>query len=219
MRTDKKEAINLRRRGKSYNEIREILRVPKSTLSDWLRNSNWSIRIKNELTEKNHREGGIHLRKLNKIYRTNLSKIYDEAKNEAKEEFEHFKFHPLFVAGIMLYWGEGDKSSKYNVRIANTDPLMIKLFIRFLSDICGITKNKIRAYLLLYPDLNPEDCKHFWFSKTGLSEKNFNKCIIIKGRHKIRRLKYGVCTSGITSRYLKEKILIWLDLLPKKLLQ
>lgn len=217
MRKDKKEAFLLRKSGKSYNEIKTFLNIPKSTLSDWLRDIKWSDKIKKDITKKNKEKNTIRLKELNKIRGEHLKKIYEEAKIEALKEFEYFKFHPLFISGISLYWGEGDKVSKSMVRINNTDPLMIKLFINFLLKICGVEKEKIKIYLLLYPDLNENECKKFWIENIKLSKENFNKSIFIKGRHKTRRLKYGVCNIYIASSYLKEKIIMWLKVLPNEL--
>ncbi len=217
MRKDKKEAVRLRKIGMSYNEIKTTLGVPKSTLSDWLKTNGWSDKIKRLLIKKAQIKSTIRLQKLNLIRGKHLAQLYEEARSEAKSEFEHFKLYPLFVAGVAIYWGEGDKATR-NLRLGNTDPAMIKIFVKFLREICGAEKEKIRAYVLLYPDLDSEHCKNFWIEQSGLTGKNFNKCVIIQGRHKTRRTKYGVCTVGISSSYLKEKMFTWLDLLPKELI-
>ncbi|OHA69234.1 MAG: hypothetical protein A3J68_01100 [Candidatus Wildermuthbacteria bacterium RIFCSPHIGHO2_02_FULL_48_16] len=219
MRKDRNAALKLRRLGKSYSEIRNLLRIPKSTLSDWLHKTRWSIKVKGILAEKAKTKNIIRLRELTKIRGIHLNKLYQEAQDEAKKEFESFKLHPTFISGVVIYWGEGDRSSRFLVRVANTDPLMIRLFVKFLLEICGIPREKIRAHILLYPDLDPEACKHFWVKKSGLQLENFNKSVTIKGRHKTRRLPYGVCYVAVSSTYLKEKMLTWLDLLPKELLK
>lgn len=219
MRKDKRGALILRKSGRSYGEIKEVMGIPKSTLSDWLRESNWSNEIKLQLTEKTKEARTIKLRELNRIYRKNLKRIYQDACAEAKKEFEDLKFHPLFIAGISIYWGEGDRTTKHSVQISNTDPQMIKLFIKFLREVCGVFEEKIRAHLLLYPDLNPEECKKFWIKNSGLYEGNFNKSVIILGKHKIRRLPYGVCYINVSSSYLKQKIFTWLTLLPKEFIK
>jgi predicted transcriptional regulator len=219
MRKDKKEALQLRSLGKSYSEIKNILGVPKSTLSDWLRKTQWSKKIKRILAEKAQEKNTIRLRNLNKIRGEHLARLYREARNEAREEFEYFKLYPTFISGIALYWGEGDKLSRHLIRIGNIDPLMIRIFVEFLCEVCGIPKKAIRAYVLLYPDLDPNKCKDFWIKKSGLSAENFNKCVVIRGRHKTRRIPYGVCYVSVSSTYLKEKMRIWLTLLPKELVK
>ena len=219
MRKDRKEALQLRSLGKSYSEIKKFLGVPKSTLSDWLRKIHWSKRIKHILAEKAKEKNTIRLRNLNKIRGKHLARLYREARNEAKKEFEYFKLYPIFISGLTIYWGEGDKLSRYIIKVANTDPRMIRVFVKFLHEICGIPKKAIRAYILLYPDLDPNKCKDFWIRKSGLSTKNFNKCVVIQGRHKTKRIPYGVCYVSFGSTYLKEKMRVWLTLLSKELIK
>lgn len=218
MRSDKEEANQLRSSGKSYSEIKAQLGVPKSTLSNWLARQEWSRNIVYILNKKYSEANIVRLRQLNKIRGKHLENVYKEAKNEAKEEFEKLKYHPLFIAALMLYWGEGDKTTKYNVTLANTDPEMIRLFVCFLSDICQIKREKIKLHLLLYPDLDEVDSKNYWRKYSGLKEQNFIKSTIINGRHKTRRLQYGICNATVSSTYLKTKLLVWLKLMPEALL-
>ena len=102
MRKDKKEALQLRSLGKSYSEIKNLFGVPKSTLSDWLHKTHWSKKIKHILAEKAQEKNTIRLRNLNKIRGGHLARLYREARNEAKEEFEHFKLYPTFISGIAI---------------------------------------------------------------------------------------------------------------------
>src|ERR1041385_8354584 len=44
--------------------------------------------------------------------------------------------------GIGLFWGEGNKADKYSVRLGNTNPALIKAFIKFLVEICGVKKER-----------------------------------------------------------------------------
>ena len=67
MRKDKADVIRLRKSGKSYNEIREAIAISKSTLSEWLRKSEWSNKIREDLSDKAKSKSTIHLRELNKI--------------------------------------------------------------------------------------------------------------------------------------------------------
>lgn len=218
MRHDKEKALKLRRAGKSYNEIRRELGAPKSTLSGWLKPYKWSKKISLSLAEASKEKNAVRIRHLNKIRGKHLENLYKQARTEAYEEFEKLKYHPLFIAAVAIYWGEGDKSIKQGLRISNVDPAMIKLFTNFLLHICQLDNDKIYAWLLLYPDLDEKECKNFWIKKTSLINDNFNKSIVIKGRHKTKRVQYGICNVGVSSRYLKEKMLVWVELLPKQLL-
>ena len=219
MRNDKLQALKLRRTGKSYNEIKQLLGIPKSTLSAWLQKTNWSDMVKRRLTAKNNRHHSIRIRQLDAVRGKRLTQLYKQAKIQAKIEFGHLKFHPLFIAGIAIYWGEGNKASPHNVVVGNTDPAMIKVFVKFLAEVCGLPQKRIRAYVLLYPDLNDDECKKFWIKHSGLTSKNFNKSVVIKGRHKTRRVTQGVCNITVSSKYLKIKMLEWLNLLAQELIQ
>lgn len=219
MRKDKAEVLQLRKLGKSYNEIRRQIRIPKSTLSEWLSSVAWSKRIKKVLVEKSKTQSAIHLRKLDKVRGAHLARIYQEAQEEARQEFDHLKFYPLFITGVSLYWGEGDRATEHQVKIVNTDPKMIRLFVYFLQKVCNVPQERIRAYILLYPDLAEKECRTFWINESTLPSVNFGKSTVIQGRHKTRRLRHGVCTVGVSSKYLKQKMLVWLDLLPDQLLK
>src|SRR3989344_9085899 len=48
----------------------------------------------------------------------------------------------LLGMGLGIYWGEGNKVTANSVRVANTDPYMIKSFITFLKKICGVENSK-----------------------------------------------------------------------------
>ncbi len=147
-------------------------------------------------------------------------KTYKNYREAGKQEFEILKDNPLFLAAIMLYWGEGDKSPKWSrVKLTNTEPLMIRLFYLFLKDILKVPEDKICVWLLLYPDLIDDMQKNFWSRATGISLSRFKKSIYIRSRHPTKRLSYGVCSIYVQSRELKEKMMTWLDLYQKSLIR
>lgn len=217
MRKDKAIAYKLRKTGKSYKEIRKELSIPLSTLSDWFRDQKWSNDMSIKLRKRAEIGHSVRIMELNKIRGDNLVKVYKDAEREAILDYSKLKYHPLFIAGLMIYWGEGNKASPNRCGIANTEPLMIKIFMQFLYNICCVPKNKTKAWILLYPDLDEKVCKNFWIRNTGLKYSDFNKSIVIVGKHKTKKLNFGVCNFGANSAYLKHKILIWIDLLSKDL--
>ena len=213
MRKDKKTATILRNKGKSYSQISEILGIPKSTLSEWFSKEEWSLEIQLKLGEKNKILSKERIKGLNVTRQIKLEELYLRADEEAGEEFEKYKHNTLFISGIMLYWGEGDKKFKNGrVRIANTDPYLLKVFRNFLIKFGNYPLEKIQGWILLYPDLNSTSCLNYWATETGILKSNFIKSTLINGRHKVNRLSYGTCTIYVTNKYLKKKILKWIDL-------
>ena len=139
-------------------------------------------------------------------------------KEEAILEFSKLKNKNLFVAGVMLYWAEGDNSEKSRVvRLTNTDPRMIKLFINFTERVCRVHKNNIKITLILYPDLNENICKNYWSSFLNIPLEQFYKTQFINGRHPTKRLVNGICMIKIGGSGLKEKIITWINLLSEVL--
>lgn len=213
MRKDKEKAIELRRQNKSYKFISRELDIPIGTLAGWFRNEPWSQEIRDRLG----REASLSFpKKLKNIIAANKKRwaeIHETYRQEATKEFLKLKNDPLFLAGIMLYWGEGEKVPKSSsVRLTNSEPEMIRIFNLFLTKKLQISPEKISAWLLLYPDLIDSVQKNFWSKATGLSVDRFKKSIYIKGRHPTKRLSFGVCTIFVSSRALKERMLKWIEL-------
>jgi len=218
MRKDKEIAAKMRKRGKSYNEIYLALRVPKATLSDWFSKIGWSKKVAKKLANQIQVQHTARIKRLDKIRGQHLARAYEEARNEARQDLKILKYNPLFIAGLMLYWGEGDKATKGQVRIANTDPELIKFFVFFLRKVCNIPVEKIGVSILTYPDIDDKANRRYWSKISGIAQNKFLKSVHIRGRHKTRRLEHGVCSIFVSSTYFKVKMFEWLKLLPKELM-
>lgn len=213
MRKDKEKVFELRRLGKSYKQISRELGIPISTLAGWLKNEPWSQEIKNRLSIKVSLANSRALELMAQANRERWKLRHEEYRTAAVKEFEKLKNNSLFLAGLMLYWGEGEKQQKSSqVRLGNSDPEMLKLFYLFLTKSLKISPDKIFAWLLLYPDLVDSTQKNFWSKATGIPLNRFKKSIYIKGRDPKKRMSYGVCTVVVSSRELKERVLKWLEL-------
>lgn len=213
MRKDYDIAEKLRRQGKSYRQISSEMGISKSTLSVWFRDKFWADEIKNKLVSQNREIAIKKIKLMAAANREKWGKKHREWQEEARNEFSELKDKPLFLAGLMLYWGEGDKTLKNcQVKLANSDPAMIRLFVLFMKKVLNVPNEKIRANLLLYPDLIDSVQKNFWSKATGIPILQFRKSVFIHGRHPTRRLSYGVCNVMVGSRELKEKVTVWIEL-------
>ena len=219
MRKVRQEAKQLRLSGKSYREIANILKVSPSTLSGWFGKEDWSRSIRKKLEQAAQERHGARLLELNALRGANLVRVYEDARIEARKELESLKYNPLFIAGLMLYWGEGDKAGRDKVRLTNTDAEMINLFVLFLKNVLLVREDKIHGHVLVYPDLNEQETKRYWARHAGLPLESFGKSTLIQGRHKTKRLGHGVCMIFVSSTYLKVKVLEWLKILPGELIE
>lgn len=80
----------------------------------------------------------------------------------------------LKVAGVMLYWGEGTKRGG-SVALANSDPAMVQMFLRFLREICGVDESRLRVGLHHYRDHNPRKLMKFWSEVTRIPLRQFDR--------------------------------------------
>ncbi len=217
MRRDKEQAIKLRRDNKSYNEISRILGVPKSTLSTWFKNDDLSKKVKDLLVKQFQKKPTNKIKKLARINKEKWEKWREKARQEAISSFAYLKNNTLFIAGLMLYWAEGDNKPGNPFRLSNTDPRMIKLYVKFLIETLNVPRANIRLGLILYPDLVESRCVGFWSENTNIHKSQFYKTQFIQGRHPTKRLSHGICMVICGNRQLKEKAFLWIDLLSKNL--
>lgn len=207
------KAVALRMQGKSYKKIVRITKIPKSTLFEWFHQEDWSQKIKTRLNSLNGKRGAVALNQYRIAAKHTLEKAKQVARKEARDQYSKLQKNPLFVAGIMLYWGEGDKSIKYGqVRLSNCDENLLKVFLGFLRTTCKVPEEKIKAWVLLYPDLDSKVCLTFWRKKLRMSGSQFIKPTVIQGRHPTKRLSNGVCTVYTSHPFLKVRILEWIKL-------
>lgn len=218
MRKDKEKAIELRHKGLSYKKIYRELGIPTSTLAYWFKNETWSIEIRDKLASTESLAYPDKLKRLITIVKKKYATLHESYRKEARDEFGGLKDDPLFIAGLMLYWGEGDKKIENStIKFINSEPGMIKIFYSFLINRMNIPGEKIRFNLLLYPDLADIPMRKFWSSAIDIPLAQFRKSTYIQGRHPKRRLSYGVGNLYVGGRKYKEKLMEWIRLCQKEL--
>ena len=204
---DRREAILLRRQGMSYGEILNKVHVSKSTLSLWLKD----IPLTEEQTGRLkdiHKKAVEKYRQTMKLKRqARLNKYYEEQ----EKKWLPLSEKELFIAGLFLYWGEGNKSSRNTVGINNTDPSIVKFALYWMTKSLGAPKEKIRVHTHLYQDMDIKSELKFWSNELGLSTSQFIKPYIKKSKKSDIDQKgfgHGTCGVNIHNTVLKENILM-----------
>lgn len=116
----------------------------------------------------------------------------------------------LFGLGLGIYWGEGLKRGKGAVRLTNTDPKMVRKFVDFLEEFCGIDKNKLKFSVQIFNDISKEKALNYWSKELKVNENQFYKTIISKVRGKGTykyKSEYGVIIVYFNNVKLKKIIL------------
>jgi len=218
MRKDKEKAFELRRSSKSYKQISRELEIPIGTLAGWFKNEPWSIEIRDRLASTESLAYPEKLKRLIAIVKQKYAILHESYRKEARNEFPALKNNGLFIAGLMLYWGEGDKKVENSrIGLSNSEPGMIKVFYLFLTKVMGIPTEKIRFNLLLYPDLADMPMKRLWSATIGIPLSQFRKSVYIQGRHPTKRLSYGVGNIRVGGRKYKEKLIEWIKMYEKEI--
>jgi hypothetical protein len=202
---ERDKAVKLRQEGKTYNEILKTIPVAKSTLSLWLRDIGLAKIQKQKLTAKkiaSQKRGG-ESRHLMRISQTEVINI------RCKKDIESISRRELFLLGIALYWAEGAKKSKGRVGtmidFANSDPDMLKLFIKWLSTFTDVDKKDINLRLHIHDNHrhNENEFKTYWSKYLSVPLEQFMKSNYKKHNPRTKRSNTGQNYRGLISIRVK----------------
>jgi len=211
------QVLSLRQRGFTLEEIARYCDISKSTASLWLKDKAFSVQVTKQNLKRAGTENAKRLKLINKARTTERSTRYSEAVRSAETEYKHYKKDPLFIAGLMLYVGEGDLKAERVIRFSTSNIEAHKVFIRFVKEYMGLERTRIHFRLLLYPDLKEEVCMKKWHKSTGIPYSQFYKNQVIQSNSTKRTLHHGVGNTIIGSTVLKCKLNRWVELATKEL--
>lgn len=217
---DHEKALALRKQEMSYSQIKKILRISKSTLSYWLRDYPLSEQRIKELKRIGVRKREQTIERFRKTMRRKREKRLTETYQTQKQLILPLSNRELFIAGLLLYWGEGTKCRQDGLSISNSDPSVIRFFIYWLKKSLAIPKKKIRILLHLYNDMNINNELNYWSKILRIPLGQFNRSYIKKTpstriNHK-GGFGHGTCNARINSVPLAEKIFMSLKVISNK---
>lgn len=126
------------------------------------------------------------------------------------------------IVGVTLWWAEGSKSRRdtrwknartYPIEITNTDPNIIKAFLKFLRNDIQVDEKRIHLQLQIHEGDNQKKLENFWSKQTKIPKTRFNKTIIRPTGNKIGK-SMGTCKI----RFADKSIYIELDNMFKSVL-
>lgn len=178
---------------KSVADIAKIFRCSQRGIDYWFKKYNIEKRtISEAIYVKNHPKGDP--------FKVIFPKNIEEAK--------------LFGLGIGLYWGEGNKANKNTVKLGNSDPALLREFIRFLTTFFNINKKDLRFHLHTFTDIDLDEANKYWIKELKIRKEQFYKpTITITGKLGTyrKKSKYGVLTVYYANTKLRN---ILVNLLP-----
>jgi len=205
MDTVRAKALKARISGKSYSEIQKEFGVPKSTLSSWFKDVVLSDKARERLDSRMRSEGSKKLTVMNKLQTHRAEQRAREAHALAKKMIPVLTKRDLLIIGTVLYWAEGYKRlhirdgkerMSHSISFVNSDPTMIKAFLRFLHEVLTVPPEAVHLTMRLYPHINEESARLYWKDITKLPLSCFQRTtnmvsIASKGKRPYNRLPYG----------------------------
>jgi hypothetical protein len=117
------------------------------------------------------------------------------------------KQRDLLVAGIMLYSGEGAKGGN-TVDLANSNLIILRIFLKFILEVCGVNPARLRFYLYCFDNQDPQKLIRFWSRKLRVPKKNFTKPYVRQASQNNQRImSHGVLHIRYSDKRLLRKIL------------
>lgn len=195
----KKRAFDLRLSGLTYPEINAQLgqKLPKSTLSFWFKD----IHLTQEQIDR--------IKDINKEKLARARLISVDIRKQRQEDIftqllqKHSRLSKFFndddiakISLALLYLAEGSKNTKNRLVFGNSDPGIIKLFMKLLRQTFTIDEVKFRCTVQCRADQDVAALESFWSEVTNIPLTKFYKARIDPrsiGRITLKRDYKGVC--------------------------
>lgn len=200
----------MRKQGASYSQIKEKIKVSKSSLSLWLHDFPLSEKRLRELRDWNV----VRIERFRNTMRYKRENRWAEVRKRAAKDIGTLNKREILIAGLFLYWGEGGKTMLSSTSVSNTDPAMLRFFIRWLQ-VFGVSKNRLRVHIHLYADMDIKKELRYWSKVLDLSLTSFTKPYIkISNRIGLsykQKFTHGTCNVLYHNRDISEYVLMALD--------
>jgi hypothetical protein len=182
------KAIQLRKQGLSYNEIKKEVNVAKSTLSLWLKHILLKPKQRKRLYTKQIQILSRGPQSQKERRAREVENIIKDAEKEVRVPLTKETFH---LMGAALYWAEGSKGKMFE--ISNSDPHLVLFIVRWIKSAFKISAQNLKARLNIYPQQNEKTIKKFWSELLGIPVENFGKSYVkpISKGYKKNNLYYG----------------------------
>lgn len=167
----KQKATELRKKGFSYEYIAKKINISKSTSYLWLK----SVSLNADAIQKLKNSQSLGRVKGQKTIRAKALKLDQQINNEALKQIKKLRL-PIPYKKLLcsfLYWGEGEKS-KSKIAFTNSDPVMVKTFLKLFRESFALKEEKFSAFLHLHKYHNQAKQIAFWSKVCGIPKNKIH---------------------------------------------
>lgn len=208
------QAVSLRKRGFTLEEIAKYCDISKSTASKWLQNKAFSAQVTKQNVKRAGVENAKRLKLIAKTRGSERKRRYLDAADSARVEYANYQASPSFVAGLAVYVAAGDIKDDQVIRLSHITPELHRLFVQFAVQYLGVEKAKIHLWLHLYEGASEQRSMKNWSKVTTIPLSQFYKNQFVN-KSIPKPLHYGVGNTIIGSTYHKQKLKAWVQLAKK----
>ena len=207
--------LALRQIGLTFSEIRQVIPVPKSTLSNWCAGVRLTTDQVRAITERSGPDSRIGIPRDTQWQRREVVKrMRAEARVFARDHLDD----PMFVGGVVLYWGEGSKTRNY-LDLTNSDPAALRVFVRWVRLYLDADARFVLS-LHLHHGNDEAAARRYWTDAVGLPDVQFTKAFIKPPGtgHRKNHLVHGVCrvrTRNASDHW--NRVMVWIQVVSDEL--
>ncbi len=195
----KQKARDLRYKGWSMGEISLKMKIPKNTISSWVKNIQLTKRQEKRIKSKIIASSAIGRSLAVKTNHRKIERWKESVRNSVKY-FESIPFENPILGKLicgLLYLCEGAKypSSRY-LYFGNSDSRIISFFINALRKYYKIDENKLRFAIGYRWDQDYRKLRNYWSRVTKIPKSkclNSKPDIRTKGKPTLRKGYMGIC--------------------------
>ncbi len=169
------KARELRERGLAYHQIVAELGVSKSTVSAWVRDLPRPERLSYQECRRRAAEG---VRRYWAAEHPIREAQRAAARAAAAAQIGRLNEREILIAGAIAYWCEGTKNKPHRrddrVDFMNSDPALIKFFLRFL-DVAGVAQEESIFRIYIHESADVGAAQRFWLDITQAHPDQFRR--------------------------------------------
>ena len=191
------QAIELRRRGWSVNDLAVKLGVAKSTAYAWVKHLPLDQDTDRAREKQQHAARMIEGRWA--AHRRERDWTQAQIHAEAAAAVGVPTERDLLLVGAAIYWCEGAKSKSWRrldrLVFINSDPGLLRLFLRFLA-VCGRDRASLRYRVHIHETADAEAAARWWSAELDVPGELFQKPTIKRHVPGTKRLNTGTDYHG-----------------------
>jgi transcriptional regulator with XRE-family HTH domain len=185
------KARDLRKQGLDYEEIVAELGVSKSSVSLWVRDMPRPPSLSYDECRERSAEGVRRYWEAERPIREARRQAISAA---AAAQIGQLDEREILIAGAIAYWCEGVKNKPYRrddrVAFMNSDPGLIRFFLRFLSA-AGVEQDQLIFQVFIHESADVDAAHRFWIDVTRAQPGQFRSPTLKRHNPKTVRKNTG----------------------------